>query len=181
MYKEIIKPTLVLIIIVAIVSGVLAFTYNAAGIGELGKGLSSDELEEIIKDVLPSGTKLVYQEFALEDANVLGIYNDEGGAGCAIHVLTKGYGGDLTVIVGLDKDGAITGAKVLESKETQGLGSKIADPAFIERFIGKKNEVKLTKEGGDVEGITGATISSNAFVTAVNKAFEVFDKVKGDL
>ncbi|WMJ23307.1 RnfABCDGE type electron transport complex subunit G [Paludicola sp. MB14-C6] len=181
MYKEIIKPTLVLIIIAAIISGILAFTYNAAGIGELGKGLSQEELDKNIKEVLPKGTKLKYFDFALEDASVLGIYNDEGGAGCAIHVVTKGYGGEMKVLIGLDKDGAVTGAKVLESQETPGLGTKISEKPFLDKYLGKKAEVKLTKDGGEIEGIAGATISSNAFTKAVNKAFEVFNKVKGDL
>lgn len=181
MYKEVIKPTLVLIIISVIVSGMLALTYNATGVGELGKGISQAELDTYIKEVLPQGSKLLATEIKVEDPAILGIYKDESQKGIAIHLTTKGYGGQLKLLVGLDMDGKFTGAKVLESAETPGLGTKIENPEFIAKYVGTSKSVALTKDGGTVDGIAGATISSRAFTTGANKAFEIFEKVKGDL
>ncbi len=181
MYKEIIKPTLVLIIISVIVGGMLALAYNITGVGELGKGISPKELDTYIKDVLPKGKKLINADKTMDDAKILGIYKDESGAGVAIHLITKGYGGELKILVGLDMNGIFTGAKILETKETPGLGSKIEDKAFIDKYLGKSKNVAITKDGGEIDGITGATISSRAFTAGVNKAFEIFEQVKGEL
>ncbi len=70
---------------------------------------------------------------------------------------------------------------MLETSETPGLGTKIENPDFIAKYIGKSKTVALTKDGGEIDGITGATISSRAFTAGVNKAFEIFEQIKGDL
>lgn len=181
MYKDVIKPTLVLIIISVIVSGLLAFTYNITGVGELGNGIVQADLDTYVTEVLPEGSKLVLSETDVVDDALLGIYKDESQKGVAIHLITKGYGGEMKMLVGLDKEGKVTGAKVLETSETPGLGTKIENPDFIAKYIGKSKTVALTKDGGEIDGITGATISSRAFTAGVNKAFEIFEQIKGDL
>ena len=99
--------------------------------------------------------------------------------GYCVNVVTKGYGGDLKMIVGFDKDLAVAGIKVIESSETAGLGANASKPEFSERLIGKTAPIKATKSGnaGDDEfdAISGATITSNAVATGINAAL---DKVK---
>lgn len=181
MYKEIIKPTLVLVIISSIISGALALAYNLTGVGELGKTIPANELSAYISEVLPQGEKLVSKKVAVEDPNLLGVYGDIGKKGAAIHVLTKGYGGEMKVLVGLDMDGKVTGIKILDTLETPNIGSKIETPEFLQKYVGKSKEVAIKKDGGEIDGIAGATISSRALTKAVNTAFDVFDKVKGEL
>ena len=83
-------------------------------------------------------------------------------------------------------DGTMAGYKVLNHKETPGLGSKIMENKFMSQFIGLKIEggkLKLRKDGGQIDGITSATISSKALLDAVNNAKKAYDRfsLKGQL
>ena len=182
MYKEIIKPTLVLIIISVLVGTLLAVTYNVAGIADLATaGLSQADLEELKPSVMPAASSLKNAKVSVEDGSLLGVYADEGGSGTAIHIVTKGYGGDLKILVGVDTNGAVTGAAVTESAETPNLGSTVGEPAFIEQFVGKSGALAVDKDGGEIAAVAGATISSRAFTDGINKALEIYEQVKGEL
>lgn len=86
----------------------------------------------------------------------------------------KGFGGTLTVMVGLSPDGTVLGYKVLESSETPGLGAKAAE--WFQKgqkgdIIGKKaGSLTVSKDGGDVDAITASTITSRAFLRCINAA-----------
>jgi electron transport complex protein RnfG len=87
----------------------------------------------------------------------------------------NGYSGRIELIVGVDTVGQIINVSVLDHKETPGLGSKISDPEFIGQFIGQTSssmKYQVDKDGGDVDAISGATISSRSFTSAVIKALE---------
>lgn len=95
--------------------------------------------------------------------------------GVAVSTWTaKGYSGQVRLMVGFDKEGNIVGISVLEQKETPGLGSRMTENAFIGQFGGKnpgKNKLSVKKDGGEIDAITAATISSRAFCDAVNRAY----------
>lgn len=98
----------------------------------------------------------------------------------------KGFGGELDIMTGFYINGTMAGYKVLNHKETPGLGSKIMENEFMSQFIGLKIEggkLKLRKEGGQIDGITSATISSKALLDAVNNAKKAYDRfsLKGQL
>lgn len=98
----------------------------------------------------------------------------------------KGFGGELEIMTGFYIDGTMAGYKVLNHKETPGLGSKIMENEFMSQFIGLKIEggkLKLRKDGGQIDGITSATISSKALIDAVNNAKKAYDRfsLKGQL
>ena len=89
--------------------------------------------------------------------------NGESYAGCAFETASsKGYGGVIVLMVGVSADGAVRGIRVLDQKETPGLGAKVDSPEFCDQFedmpIGSNWTV--AKDGGDVDEITAATISS---------------------
>ena len=92
-------------------------------------------------------------------------------------VKTKGYGGPLTLAVGIDKSGSVKGMAVVTSKETVGLGSKALEDSYLGKFKGKtvKNTLKV---GEDVQAVTGATITSKAVTSQVKQALEAFDLIK---
>ncbi|MDR1668261.1 MAG: RnfABCDGE type electron transport complex subunit G [Bacteroidales bacterium] len=102
---------------------------------------------------------------------------EQGGEiqGVAVGTWTdKGYSGMIRLMIGFDKEGNITGISVLEQKETPGLGSRMTETAFISQFYGKNpatNSLIVKKDGGEVDAITAATISSRAFCDAVNRAY----------
>ena len=99
-------------------------------------------------------------------------------AGAAVKVAENGFGGIFNVMVGFDATGAITGFEVLDHQETPGLGSKMQEWFQNVRTVIGLNpaEANLTvsKDGGDVDAITAATISSRAFLAAVNKAYNAY-------
>jgi len=97
--------------------------------------------------------------------------------GYILVVKTKGYGGPLTLAVGIDKSGIVKGIAVVASKETVGLGSKALEDSYLGRFKGKTVKEKL-KVGEDVQAVTGATITSKAVTNQVKQALEAFDLVK---
>ena len=114
----------------------------------------------------------------------------------------SGFGGDIEVLVGFDQDGKILGYEVLKHAETPGLGARAGewfrtatlgevkevgvfskiffgkpDPAGSHNIIGRdiaQGELKVTKDGGDIDAITASTITSRAFLNAVNNAYKVF-------
>jgi electron transport complex protein RnfG len=91
----------------------------------------------------------------------------------------KGYGGDLWIMVGFSPEGDIQNTVVLDMKETPGLGTKLTSEKFKSQFVGKnpaKFKLKVKKDGGDVDALTGATISSRAFTGAVQLAYDAFMK-----
>ena len=101
--------------------------------------------------------------------------------GAAVESTTLGFGGDLKVLVGFNPQGEILGYTLLEHAETPGLGAK-ADTWFQKdgkaSIIGKNPSTPLsvTKDGGDVDAITASTITSRAFLKAINQAYDVYMK-----
>lgn len=99
--------------------------------------------------------------------------------GAAVESVTMGFGGDLKVLVGFDAEGNVLGYTILQASETPGLGAK-ADKWFQAdgkgSIIGKKadNPLKVKNDDGDVEAITASTITSRAFLKAVNQAYQVY-------
>ena len=97
--------------------------------------------------------------------------------GFAVETAVDGFGGTFRVMVGFDQEGNILGYEILEHQETPGLGShmthwfKNADKPG-QNIIGRKGgALQVSKDGGDVDAITAATISSRAFLKAINQAY----------
>lgn len=98
--------------------------------------------------------------------------------GRAVESTTMGFGGDLTVLVGLSADGSVLGYAIRQTSETPGLGIKAAD--WFQKgakgdIIGKnplQGKFAVSKDGGDVDAITASTITSRAFLKAVKQAAE---------
>ncbi len=99
--------------------------------------------------------------------------------GYAVESSANGFGGAIKMVVGFDTEGTVTGVKVLEQAETPGLGDLISKPSSkVELSIVGRNPGKIkmavTKDGGDVDALTAATITSRAYVGAVDKAFNAY-------
>jgi electron transport complex protein RnfG len=100
--------------------------------------------------------------------------------GYAVNTYTNnGFSGNITMMAGFKPDGTIINISVLTHKETPGLGSKMIDPDFKDQFISKNPsefKMKVKKDGGKVDAITAATISSRAFCDAVQRAYNTLQK-----
>ena len=168
-------PILVLVLICAIMSGLLALTNKATApvIAEAERRAN----EEARMEVLPAADGFEQVEIAGVPDSITGVFQAGNGAGYTFSITTQGYGGKntLKMAVGIDMDGKITGVKVLSHKETAGLGSKIAaDEGFYGQFPG------LDAAGAAAaDTISGATFSSNYYKAAIADAFTAFEQVKG--
>jgi electron transport complex protein RnfG len=118
------------------------------------------------------GKELTYIIYQTQDAQKKDL-------GAAVESTTNGFGGNLKVLVGFDPEGKILGYTLLEQAETPGLGAK-ADKWFQKGekgdIIGKSPSEPLTvsKDGGQVDAITASTITSRAFLLAVNNAYNAY-------
>ncbi len=170
-------PIIVLVLICAIMSGLLAVTNDITApiIEEAERKANeqarmevlsaADSFEKVEADGLPSAVKEVYRA-----AN---------GAGYTFSITAEGYGGKntLKMAVGIDKNGNITGTKVLAQSETPGLGAKIvSDASFSAQFPGK--DASYVSDIKNIDTISGATRSSSFYRLALTYAFEAFDLVK---
>lgn len=104
------------------------------------------------------------------------------GAGYAVISTVTGFGGPLSVMVGIDESGKIYNTSVLSHSETPGLGAKCQnDENFLGQFRGWNpagKVLKVKKDGGDVDAITASTITSRAYSLALANAVEVYNAVK---
>lgn len=109
-------------------------------------------------------------DYAGGDANVMAIYK-AGDAGFVVQVSCPGsFGGGLQAMVGVDNDGTVTGVEIVKTAETSGLGANAGKPAFKGQFAGVTGTAGVTKDGGSIVPITGATITSRAVCAGVNSA-----------
>jgi len=140
--------------------------------------------EAAIKAVLPAFDRLevLQVKSAWEDDSLqfnMAYQNDQF-VGAAINTFTnKGFSGNIKLMVGLLPDGSINNISVLEHKETPGLGDKMQKnkSPWSEQFNGKNPasfNLAVEKDGGDVDAITAATISSRAYTDAVKRAYETY-------
>lgn len=120
-------------------------------------------------DKLLPGATNVQEQSAPEGADALWTADQ----GSIIQVTTQGYGGPIEVKAGILADGTIAGIEIGGEgfSETPGLGERVLEDAFRAQFVGKSGTLKI---GENVDAVTGATISSTAVVTAVNKALTIF-------
>jgi len=129
------------------------------------------EIQSLLKEMFPS-----MSEYTFED-DIYTIYSDGAGVGYAFLAVGKGYGGDIDILIGLEDETTIKGITIILQSETPGLGSRIAESSFASKFAGLNiGDVALKQDGGQIDAITGATISSGAVVDAVRTT--AMEKVK---
>jgi electron transport complex protein RnfG len=138
-----------------------------------------------LKNVLPEFNNnpvkeisLIKSDLAQDSIEIYPAFMDEIPAGVAIVGSSeKGFSGLIKIMVGFHPDGTINNIAVLEQKETPGLGTKMKDEKFIRQFREKDPSsfnLKVKKDLGDVDALTGATITTRAFSEATQMAYDVF-------
>ena len=175
-----------LFVICVVAGGVLGVVYIATK--DPIAAAETDKRTKAIKNVLPEFNELKETKVksAMEDIDIpfyLAYNADSTFIGAAVETFTnKGFSGNVSLMVGILADGTINNISVLQHAETPGLGSKMTEPSFKDQF-NEKNPAsfnfKVKKDGGDVDAITAATISSRAFCDAVNRALSTFENNKG--
>ena len=167
---------IVLTVICLVAALALAFTYN----GTKDRIAQQEEAKTVAvrQALLPAAA-------SFEAVDGSEVYRGVDANGAAVGYVTvntvKGFGGDVEISVAVDPEGVIQGISVggANFKETAGLGAKSKEPAFTEQFAGKTAPVALKKNGGEIDAITAATITSNAVVKGVNDAMTALAKQAG--
>ena len=178
-FKENVVPALVLVIICLVVTAALAFTYGVASpiIAENEKATADAARAQ----VLPEGNDFTLYEGELVDG-VAECYTADNGAGIAVTSTYGSFGGTLTSMVGIDKNGKITGVTVTGHADTPGLGTKAMEVDYLaNNYNGLDSaEAESIKDDANVDAITGATISSNAVYQCVREALAQYENMKGN-
>ena len=170
---------LVLTGVAVVMGGILAFVNHLTEgpINEQKTKALADGIKTVMvcNDLAVANTYIIYQ---IQDAQKKDL-------GAAVQSTTGGFGGDLKVLVGFDPEGKILGYTLLEHAETPGLGAK-ADKWFQKDqkgdIIGKdpKEPLTVSKDGGQVDAITASTITSRAFLLAINNAYKAYKATPAD-
>ena len=173
--KYVLRLALTLLAITAVVAACLAGvnSITTPAIAEL----TAQKTQEAIQAVLPGGGESV--DFP-ETALVSKVYASD--TGYAVEVTPGGFDNTITMMVGVDKAGSALGISIISHTETAGLGAVAAagtpaGEAFRGQFVGTSGSVSVTKDGGQMDAITGATITSRAICDGVNAALEVVAKM----
>ena len=140
-----------------------------------------EAIKQMLAALFPEMADFVYDEetglYSLYDERAVSLDEETGessvdqsfpGVGYAFMTNAKGYGGKIGILVGLETNRALRGIRIISHQETPGLGAKITDTDFLDQFAGLvPDQLVLARDGGAVDAITGATISSRAVAEGV--------------
>lgn len=171
---------------ITLVAGLSLGYVNDLTVGPKAKAKLEKKINAL-KMVLPvfdnspvADMQMVKSESAKDSVEIYPAFSDNVFVGAAVIGSTeKGFSGLIKIMVGFDENGDILNIEVLEQKETPGLGTKIKNDSFIEQFRGKHPEtysLKVKKDGGDIDALTGATITTRAFGEAAQMAYDEYIK-----
>lgn len=174
--KKIFKLAFILFLVSAIVAGVLGV------VNEITKDriaeIAAEKTAKAYAEVL-SAEEYVDAGYKGDDTRIqkvsTAVDSDGNALGYVVETVVTGSQGSITIIVGVDAELKCTGISITESSETSGLGAVASSAGekgenFRAQFVGQGADLGLVKNGGAIEAITGATITSNAVVSAVGAA-----------
>ncbi len=193
MKNEVLRLSVTLFLITSIAAGILAFSNNltADKIKEVEEAASKGG--DVAGELIPGGARFEDIDNEIKETimsendhftDVVKILDNGGnllGYGIRTFAPTKGYGGDMELFVGISTEHEITGLKTLLLQETPGLGTNVENDSFKGQFVGKDADVifsviKTTPaEESEVSAVSGATISSLSFTSAINNAVLIYD------
>lgn len=177
---------LTLVIITGVASFALGSIYNITK--EPIEKARREKQERAIREVIPEFDNLESQKVLAAGGDSLAIFLGYAG-GEKVGTAVSSYSDDgydptrIIVMVGFLPDLTIHNTVVIQQKETPGLGTKMNDPVWKNQFNGKSPDVfnlNMKKDGGDVDAITAATISSKAFSDAISRAYEALKNQEGE-
>jgi electron transport complex protein RnfG len=175
--KYILRLALTLLAITAVVAAALA-AVNAVT-EPIIQAQTAKKTQAAIEAVLPGGGEKL-EQFTDETGLVQAVYASE--TGYAVQVAPAGFDGEIVMMVGVSKSGTVLGIDVISHTETAGLGAvagadSAKGEAFRQQFVGQSGELAVDKDGGQIDSLTSATITSRAVVKGVNAALACVAKL----
>ena len=188
--REYVYPVVILVVISVVTTALLAITnfISSPIIAANQEASANATRKELLADAdsftLVEGDYLISSD---QSAEVSAVYEADNSVGMVITIVSKSFGGDLTMMVGLDAEGAITGVKVTDNSDTPGVGSKDMQPDYLAQYDGLteltsenvKKETSVTSDGSAFEYITGASVSGSAIHKGVYLALDQFKALGG--
>ena len=167
--------TLTLLVISAVVACLLGLT-NYVTEDKIA-AIAAEKTAASMQEVLPADS---YTEIAYTgaEANVAAVHQ-AGDAGFVVEVTPSGFGGAIDMVVGVASDGTVTGVSIIDMSETSGLGANAAKDSYRSQYVGLSGELAVNKDGGEIDALTGATITSRAVTEGVNTALRVAAELMG--
>ena len=167
---DFVKPAAILLIVAAVVALVLGLVDMMTR--DRIAAIAEQTMTNAMQSVLPADS---YEDLGVADNGEINAAYEAPGAGWVVQVTEVGSQGTVTLMVGVDTDLACTGISITDSSETAGLGAiasqqSAAGEAFRDQFIGQSGTVAVTKDGGQINALTGATITSRAVSKGVTAA-----------
>lgn len=183
---NIIKVGLILFVITAVSALVLAAvnSMTAPVIAENEAKKQSEAMRTVLPDAKEFSDENLFE--GIENKVVSAVYEakDENGetAGYAVMANPNGYGGAISMVVGINPDMSVSGIDIISQSETAGLGAKCVNDDFKSQFGGKTAGITVSKNGGgenSIDAISSATITSNAVTSGVNASIEAVTELIG--
>jgi Na+-translocating ferredoxin:NAD+ oxidoreductase subunit G len=185
--KEIIVPAVSLFIICLVVTTLLAVTnkITAPKIEQLAVETQNNTKKVVLSDAAKFSDEKTVEKDGTQYTYYEGLSDSDETVGYVFLTSAKGYGGDIDLMVGIDKTGSVKGVAILSISETAGLGMNAKNESFLNQFKDKNSEISVIKTGeakdNEIQALTGATITSNAVTSAVNTALELYKKAGGEV
>ena len=166
--NEMVRLTVTLLVICVVCSLCLGLV-NAVTAGPIAEAERA-KTEAAMAEVLPADS---YEEIPyLTDGTIVTKVYQAGDQGYVVQVSPSGFGGVIDMMVGVDLNGTCTGVSIIGMSETAGLGANASKEEFRAQFVGQTGSVAVTKDGGTIDALTGATITSRAVSDGVTAALE---------
>lgn len=159
-----------LLLITTVVAALLALT-NSLTKDKIAEG-TRQKAEAAMREVLPAEH---YEELPAQADGITAAYLAKD-AGYVVRVAAGGFGGAIDMMVGIDNNLHVTGVSIISHAETASLGANCTREEFRAQYIGATGTLSVNKDGGEIEALTGATVTSRAVTDGVNLAL---DFVKG--
>lgn len=176
-WKFILRLTGTLLLITALVAGLLGLvnllTQDRIAANTAEKALAAMQTVLPAQDYTPLPLTPAQQQAGLTE-----VYQTETG-GYVLRLSKNGFGGPIDLMVGVLADGSVSGVSIISHAETASLGANCTREAFRSQFVGKSGTLAVTKEGGQIDALTGATVTSRAVTEAVNLALDYVKEVQG--
>ena len=158
------KSVLMSLVAIALAAAIL-FGLNS-GLASYREEVNARELNAKMQTILPGSEAFTEEAYAGEDANIVATYKAENGY--VVETKTYGYAGDITMLIGVSSEGTVTGLQVRDMQETQGLGGEaLWDWEFLIQFLNNAGDAEI---GTNIDGLTGATVTSKAIARSINSA-----------
>ena len=177
-----VSAVVTLFLITAVMAGLLAMV-NAVTAGPIADGLR-EKTGKALSGVLAEGVVLEeeLENFPDETGLVEAVYRTS--SGYVVEAVPSGYGGEIHMAVGVDGAGQVTGVQIISHTETSGLGANAAansaaGQSFRDQFLGATGQLAVTQDGGTIDALTGATMTSRAVTQGVNAALACAAALEG--